>query len=79
MVIVGECESGGPVTSEGSSETKENDVLGLPVVLGSDELTQVLLGNVGLALVVDVEEQLLAGQQLVHSQSAGFDGDGHNY
>ena len=49
------------------------------MVLGSNELTQVLLGNVGLALVVDVEEQLLAGQQLVDSESAGFDGDGHNY
>ena len=55
LIVVGEGEAGGAVTSEGSPEAEEHYVLGLPVVLGSDKLPQVLLGNVGLALVVDVQ------------------------
>ena len=78
LVVVGEREASGAVASEGSPETKEDDVLGLPVILGSDELPEILLRDVWLTLVVDVQQQLLAGQQLVDTQPAGFDGDGHN-
>jgi hypothetical protein len=47
------------------------------VVFGSDQLAKVFLGNVGLALVVNVQEQLATGQQFVDTKTPSFDGDGH--
>lgn len=77
LVVIGQGESSGSVASESSSESEEDDVLGLPVILGSDELSQIFLGNVGLALMVDIEKKLATGKQLVDSKPSGFDGDGH--
>jgi len=62
LVIVGQAESRRSVSSEGSFESEQNDVLGLPVVLVSDQLSQVLLRYVGLSLVVHVKEQFLPCQ-----------------
>lgn len=67
LVVIGQGKSGGSVASECGSESEENDVLGLPVILGSDELSKIFLGNVGLALMVNVEKKLATGEQLVDS------------
>lgn len=77
LVIVAEAEAGGTVTSEGSPEPVEHYVLGLPVVLGGNGFAEILLRHVGLPLVVHVQQQLTASQQLVDSQSPGLDGDRH--
>jgi hypothetical protein len=61
LVVISQYEASGSVTSEGSSEAKEDNVLGLPVILGSNELSKILLGNVGLAFMIDIEKQLPTG------------------
>lgn len=77
LVVVGQAEAGGAVSSEGSLEAEEDNVFELPVVLVGDEFLEVLLGDVGLSLVVDVQEQFLPGEHLVHPQPSGLDCDSH--
>ena len=47
------------------------------MVLVGDEFSQVLLGDVGFALMVDVQEEFLSGEQFVDPQSSGLDCDSH--
>ena len=75
MVVISEAESGRSVTTEGSSESEENQVLSVPSILGGDESLEVGLRNVWLSFMVDVQDQLFSGQQLVDSESSSFDGD----
>ena len=77
LVFIGQNEAGGSVSSEGSSESEEDEVLGIPIELGRDEILEIFLRNVGFSLVVDVEKKFSAGEELVNSESSGFDGDGH--
>ena len=77
LVIVAQTETSGSVTSEGSSESEEDKVLDVPLVFVGDEFLEILLGDVGFAFVVDVEEKFLSGEEFVDSESPGFDGDGH--
>jgi hypothetical protein len=78
LAVVREDKSGGSIASEGSSESEENNVLGFPLVLRGDELSEIFLGDVGLSLMEDVEQQLFSSQEFVNSKSSGFDGNAHN-
>jgi len=77
LVIVTQAESSGSVTSESSSESEEDKVFNVPRVFVGDEFFEIFLGNVGFAVVVDVEEKFLSGKEFVNSESSGLDGDGH--
>ena len=77
LVIISEAEAGRSVSTEGSLESVKNNVLGFPVILVGDKFAEVFLRDVGLALMEDVEDEFLSGQQFVDSKSSGFDGDSH--
>ena len=62
LVFVSEAEAGRSVSTEGGLESVKNNVLGFPVILVGDQFPEVLLRDVGLALVEDVEDEFLSGQ-----------------
>ena len=61
LVFVGVAEASCSVTSENGSESEENQVLGVPAILVSDEILKFFLGNGGFALMIDIKEEFLSG------------------
>jgi hypothetical protein len=74
LVVIGKAESTGSVTTESSSESVKDEVLGIPSVLGGDEGSEITSGDVGFSFMINIQEQLFSGQQLVDSEFSGFDG-----
>ncbi len=56
LVVISKTESSWSVASEGSSESVEDEVLGVPSVLGGDEGSEIGSGDVGFTFVVDVKK-----------------------
>ena len=69
LVIISKDETSGSVSTEGSLESVKNNVLGFPVILVGDLFAEVFLRDVGLALMEDVEDEFLSGQQFVDSKT----------
>ena len=75
LVVISEAESSGSVTSESSSESVEDDILGIPSVFVGDENSEISLRDVWFSFMVNIQKQLFSGQQLVDSESSGLDGN----
>ena len=75
LVVISEAESWWSVTTESGSESVEDKVLGIPSVLGGDEGSEISSGDVGFSFMVNIQEQLFSGQQLVDSELSGFNGN----
>ncbi len=75
LVVVGKAESWWSVTTESGSESVEDEVFWVPSVLGGDEGSEISSGDVGFSFMVNIQEQLFSGQQLVDSELSGFDGN----
>jgi hypothetical protein len=56
LVVISQTETWWSVASEGSSESVEDEVLGVPSVLGGDEGSEISSWDVGFTFVVDVEK-----------------------
>lgn len=61
LIIIRKCKSSWTVSTKCSSKTKKDYVFRLPFVFGCNQLSQILLGDIRLAFVVDVKKKLTTG------------------
>lgn len=78
LVVIGQTETDRSVTSEGSSESIEDDVLKIPFEFSGDKLLEICLRDISLALMEHFNNQLFSSEELIDSQFSGSNGDGHN-
>ena len=78
LVVIDKDEPCRSMTTEGGSESIENNVFGINSILFGNKFLEIILGDVGLSLVEDIEENFLPGQNLIYPEPSCSDGNGHN-